>query len=973
MKSTKIFTILVLGLMVCCQQVVFAGTITGWGDNGLGKATPPSGGDYVAIAAGGHHGLALKADGSIAGWGWDSDGQATPPAGNDYVSIGIGLAHSVALKANGSIVGWGLNSNGQATPPVGSDYVAIAAGGWHSLALKNDGSIVGWGFNGYGQATPPAGNDYMAIDAEGRHSLALKTDGSIIVWGISNEGVYDFGQVTDAPTDSNYVAIAAGWYHNIALKNDGSIVAWGISDGSADDYGQVTDTPTGNGFVTITAGHWHNLALKEDGTIVGWGRDNYNQTTPPAGKDFVAISAGGDFSLVLTESAIGTGFIYQGRLIDADYPADDNYDFRFELYNDMTAGMQQGTTIYRDDVGVSDGYFTTDLDFGTGVFDSNALWLEISVRPDDVNDPNLYTRLSPRQRITPIPYAVHASSSDTVQTPLELSGSIAAPNSILHVQNHHSTGIAISGTNTSSGYYGYLGTNTEGVHGWGGLAGVMGQSSSGRGLWGTSISGEGIYAEQFNSGNYGILGSSLDGVLGLSNSSSGSGVAGIHNGNGNGIYGRSSTGLAGHFSGDVYVSENLGIGTLSPEKVLHVKNKSNTEHFQIKIANPNGGGNKSAHAGILFHVEDDQPNRGKGGIMYESIGNWNRGNLHFLQNNNQNDSQAALADSVMTIQNNGNVGIGTTDPNSKLHVIDDSVDNNFETAGYFETVAHSSRAVTGVASSTVAGACYGGHFTAASLEGRGVYGEASNTLSTTNYGGYFKALGEKGRGVYGEATYSGSGINYGGYFKTNTNSGRGVYGLATDPTGVNFGVYGETYSSNGYAGYFLGRVRVSGTLSKAAGSFKIDHPLDPENKYLQHSFVESPDMMNVYNGNAVLDENGEAVAELPDYFEALNRDFRYQLTCIGGFAPVYVAEEISENQFRISGGKRGMKVSWQVTGIRKDSYAKANRIVVEEDKAVEARGYYLHPEVYGYGKEKSIDAVRNTQVSETRRVAIKTD
>lgn len=244
------------------------------------------------------------------------------------------------------------------------------------------------------------------------------------------------------------------------------------------------------------------------------------------------------------------------------------------------------------------------------------------------------------------------------------------------------------------------------------------------------------------------------------------------------------------------------------------------------------------------------------------------------------------------------------------------------------------------------------------------------TVITSESGGkaiFGEAAGDDGTGVHGQGEDRGVyGLGWG-------STGRGVYGLATDPSGVNYGVYGETWSSNGYAGYFQGRVRVTGNLSKGGGSFKIDHPLDPENKYLQHSFVESPDMMNVYNGNVTLDKNGETVVKLPGYFEALNQDFRYQLTCIGGFAPVYVAEEISEDQFKIAGGKRGMKVSWQITGIRHDAYAKANRIMVEEDKAVETRGYYLHPEVYGYGKEKSIDALCNAQVSEIRKVAINTD
>ena len=132
-------------------------------------------------------------------------------------------------------------------------------------------------------------------------------------------------------------------------------------------------------------------------------------------------------------------------------------------------------------------------------------------------------------------------------------------------------------------------------------------------------------------------------------------------------------------------------------------------------------------------------------------------------------------------------------------------------------------------------------------------------------------------------------------------------------------------------------------MTKAAGSFKIDHPLDPAKKYLSHSFVESPDMMNIYNGNVVLDGLGQATVELPEWFSALNKDFRYQLTCIGGFAQVYIAEEINKNRFKIAGGDPGLKVSWMVTGIRKDAFAQAHRIQVEELKPERERGKYMHP------------------------------
>ena len=110
------------------------------------------------------------------------------------------------------------------------------------------------------------------------------------------------------------------------------------------------------------------------------------------------------------------------------------------------------------------------------------------------------------------------------------------------------------------------------------------------------------------------------------------------------------------------------------------------------------------------------------------------------------------------------------------------------------------------------------------------------------------------------------------------------------------------------------------------------------------------------------DAKGEAEVELPVWFEALNQDFRYQLTCIGGYAPVYIAQEIHNNRFAIAGGKVGMKVSWQVTGIRQDAWANAHRIPVEEDKSAEEQGYYLHPELYGESEEKHVRQVRHPEM-----------
>jgi hypothetical protein len=169
----------------------------------------------------------------------------------------------------------------------------------------------------------------------------------------------------------------------------------------------------------------------------------------------------------------------------------------------------------------------------------------------------------------------------------------------------------------------------------------------------------------------------------------------------------------------------------------------------------------------------------------------------------------------------------------------------------------------------------------------------------------------------------------------------------------------------GDAGFFMGNVSVDGYLSVtgqiSAGTkdFKIDHPLDPANKYLLHSSVESSEMMNIYTGNVTLDPNGAARVQLPDWFETLNTDFRYQLTAIGAPAPnLYIAQEVASQQFGIAGGVPGMKVSWQITGVRHDAFALAHSLTVEVDKPARERGYYMHPELYGQSEEKQIGWAR---------------
>ena len=249
---------------------------------------------------------------------------------------------------------------------------------------------------------------------------------------------------------------------------------------------------------------------------------------------------------------------------------------------------------------------------------------------------------------------------------------------------------------------------------------------------------------------------------------------------------------------------------------------------------------------------------------------------------------------------------------------------------------------------------------------RALEADAVGTLSgTLNEGAYGSAsavndVNSENIGVFGVADLS-KGINIGVYALSDTSLGTG-----NSPGPSNIGLYvsatcatctqttNPASGGNSIAGLFYGDVDVVGAIAKSSGTFKIDHPQDPANKYLIHSFVESPDMMNIYNGNITTNANGVAVVSMPSYFEAENIDFRYQLTVIGIFAQAIVAEEISNNKFVVKTDKPNVKVSWMVTGVRNDVWAQNRRVVPEVEKTGADKGKYLHPEFYGKGNEARI-------------------
>lgn len=327
----------------------------------------------------------------------------------------------------------------------------------------------------------------------------------------------------------------------------------------------------------------------------------------------------------------------------------------------------------------------------------------------------------------------------------------------------------------------------------------------------------------------------------------------------------------------------------------------------------------------------------------------------------------------------GNVGVGLTAPLYPMHV-----ETAQPRAGYFYSTSNSgvgfglfARASSGSAvglvgmNTATTGSALGLHAESASTTGRAVFAMASATTGDT-WGVWGVSASSAGTGVVGHATAT-SGATTGvlGRVDSPTGDATGVYGAAWATSGTTVGVWGETASTAdgavgvlGYASATTGQAYgVLGIAESAEGlgvacigdsittgnkQFRIDHPLDPANKYLNHYAAEGPEPYNVYRGNVTLDESGRARVELPSYFASVNRDETYTLTAVGAAAPsLHVAEPVTDGSFVIAGGPAGLRVSWCVVGVRNDAWTRAHPPRTEMQKPAGALGTYLAPELWG--------------------------
>ena len=259
------------------------GSVTCWGDNDDGQATPPEG-TFTSVSAGNDYTCGVKIDGSLACWGNDRfadlttcygsngsrrcvaadwNGPATPPEGS-FSAVTVGDKTACAVREGGAVACWGSDEHGQATPPEGT-FTAVAVGFGHACGLKTDGTVACWGRNSFGQATPPKGV-FTSISAGGLFTCGAKNDGSVACWGNNDDG-----RIT--PPAGVFTSISTRASYTCGVRTDGSVDCWG--------YNPYRDRSPHGIFTAVSVGTEHSCGVREGGTVACWGNNASGQATPP--------------------------------------------------------------------------------------------------------------------------------------------------------------------------------------------------------------------------------------------------------------------------------------------------------------------------------------------------------------------------------------------------------------------------------------------------------------------------------------------------------------------------------------------------------------------------------------------------------------------------------------------------------------------------------------------------------------------
>jgi hypothetical protein len=592
-------------------------------------------------------------------------------------------------------------------------------------------------------------------------------------------------------------------------------------------------------------------------------------------------------------------------------PAIGPHDLRFRLRDAATGGTQLGPTLCVDNLSVVAGRFTVTLDFGAQ-FTGQQRFLELEVRADTglgCGDGSGFSLLTPRQQLTAAPDAQFAMYAANAGTAVNAANAVNA----------------VSATNaTNAGNAATAATATNALQ-LGGQAAAFYRNAS-----------------NLNTGTVpgAMLGGTYSGALIFSNATNA--ISGTFTGNGAGLTSLNASSLTSGSIADARLPGNVALLDRAQTFTDLVS------YSASPVFNAGGVPFWVASTSRVPNLNADMLDGFEASAFLRSIpvplSLSGASSTHIVRGEN-----TSAADFSSGVYGSSTATTGIT------------------LGGQFES---SSSSGSGVFGSTTAsgGANYGGQFWNASPDGAGVFGW--NSASTGNaYAGKFQNRSTTGRAVFGDATAA-SGVTFGARFESASTAGRGVLGKAYATTGVTYGVWGQSDSSSGsaYGVWAQGRMGASGTKT-----FRIDHPEDPENKYLLHYSTESPQALNAYSGTVTLDQTGEAIVELPGYFSRINKDPRYTLTAVGAPMPMlHIAEKIDAgimaegerampgqvvpvSHFRIAGGVPGGEVSWEVKAVRNDLWVRRHLAPIEVEKEGIEKGTYLHPEFYGKPLESGLE------------------